>query len=125
MVTIVDSTPIKVEFKVPEKNIHDIGVGQTVEVRIDAFKDQIFRGIVDAVDAQVQSESHSISIKAAISNEDGLLRPGCFANTTSPIEHAIKASFTLLINSSARGSGSESSARRACGSDERISPTSR
>ncbi len=98
LVTIVDSTPIKVEFKVPEKNIHDIGVGQTVEVRIDAFKDQIFRGIVDAVDAQVQSESHSISIKAAISNEDGLLRPGLFANISLIIGEKGE---TILIDESA------------------------
>ncbi len=80
LVTIVDSTPIKVEFKVPEKHVHDIGVGQTVEVRIDAFKDQIFRGTVDAVDARVEAESHSIALKAVIPNEDGLLRPGLFAN---------------------------------------------
>lgn len=98
LVTIVDSTPIKVEFKVPEKHIHDIGVGQTVEVRIDAFKDQIFRGTVDAVDAQVQSESHSISIKAAIPNDDGLLRPGLFANISLIIGEKGE---TILIDESA------------------------
>lgn len=82
LVTIVDSTPIKVEFKVPEKHVHDIGVGQTVEVRIDAFKDQIFHGIVEAVDAQVEAESHSIALKASIPNENGLLKPGLFTNVS-------------------------------------------
>ena len=82
LVTIVDSTPIKVEFKVPEKHVHDIGVGQTVEVRIDAFKDQVFNGIVEAVDAQVEAESHSISLKASIPNENGLLKPGLFTNVS-------------------------------------------
>ena len=80
LVTIVDATPIKVDFKVPEKNIHDIGVGQIVEVRIDAFKDQVFRGAVEAVDAKVEPESHSISLRGSIPNEDLLLRPGLFAN---------------------------------------------
>ena len=82
LVTIVDSTPIKVEFKVPEKHVHDIGVGQTVEVRIDAFKDQIFHGVVEAVDAQVEAESHSIALKASIPNENGLLKPGLFTNVS-------------------------------------------
>ncbi|RZI46128.1 efflux RND transporter periplasmic adaptor subunit [Candidatus Finniella inopinata] len=80
LVTVVDATPIKIDFKVPEKHIHDIGVGQTVEVRIDAFKDQVFRGAVEAVDAKVEAESHSISLRGSIPNEDLLLRPGLFAN---------------------------------------------
>jgi membrane fusion protein (multidrug efflux system) len=80
LVTIVDATPIRVEFKVPEKNIHDIGVGQAIEVRIDAFKDQVFKGAVEAVDAQVEAESHSIALRGSIPNEDLLLRPGLFAN---------------------------------------------
>lgn len=82
LVTIVDSTPIKVEFKVPEKHVHDIGVGQSVEVRIDAFKDQVFHGVVEAVDAQVESESHSIALKASLPNENGLLKPGLFTNVS-------------------------------------------
>ncbi len=82
LVTIVDSTPIKVEFKVPEKHVHDIGVGQTVEVRIDAFKDQIFHGVVEAVDAQVEAESHSIALKASVPNENGLLKPGLFTSVS-------------------------------------------
>jgi len=82
LVTIVDSTPIKVEFKIPEKHVHDIGVGQSVEIRIDAFKDQVFIGTVEAVDAQVEAESHSIALRAAIPNENGLLKPGLFTNVS-------------------------------------------
>ncbi len=82
LVTIVDSTPIKVDFKVPEKNLHDIGVGQTAEIRIDAFKDQVFHATVEAVDARVQEESHSIPVRASINNENGLLRPGLFASVS-------------------------------------------
>ncbi len=80
LVSVVDATPIKVDFKVPEKHVHDIGVGQTIEVRIDAFKDRIFKGTVEAVDAKVETESHSIAIRGSIPNEDNLLRPGLFAH---------------------------------------------
>ena len=80
LVSIVDATPIKVSFKVPEKHVHDIGVGQTIEVKIDAFKERVFRGTVEAVDAQVEAESHSIAIRGSIPNEDNLLRPGLFAH---------------------------------------------
>lgn len=80
IVTIVDNTPIKIEFKVPEKHIHDVGAGQQAEIQIDAFKDKTFLATVDAVDAQVESESHSIAIKASVPNESGLLKAGMFAN---------------------------------------------
>lgn len=80
LVNLVDATPIKVDFKIPEKHVHDVGVGQTIEVRIDAFKDQVFRGAVEAVDSQVESESHSLAVRGSIPNDDLLLRPGLFAN---------------------------------------------
>jgi membrane fusion protein (multidrug efflux system) len=80
LVNLVDATPIKVDFKIPEKHVHDVGVGQTVEVRIDAFKDRVFKGAVEAVDSQVEAESHSLSVRGSIPNEDLLLRPGLFAN---------------------------------------------
>lgn len=80
LVNLVDATPIKVAFKVPEKHVHDVGVGQAIEVRIDAFKDQVFRGAVEAVDSRVEEESHSLAIRGSIPNDDLLLRPGLFAN---------------------------------------------
>jgi membrane fusion protein (multidrug efflux system) len=49
-------------------------------VRIDAFKDQVFRGAVEAVESQIESESHSLAIRGSIPNDDLLLRPGLFAN---------------------------------------------
>lgn len=82
LVTIVDSSPIKVEFKVPEKFANDIGVGQQAEIKIDGFKDQSFMATVEAVDAKVEAESHSIAAKASIPNENGLLKAGLFANVS-------------------------------------------
>jgi len=82
LITIVDSTPIKVDFKIPEKYIHDVGVGQVAEIRIDAMKDRIFYATVEAVDVTVESESHSVLVRASIPNEDNLLKPGMFANVS-------------------------------------------
>ena len=82
LVTIVDNKAVKVTFKVPEKNIHDIGVGQVVEVKVSAFKNQVFTGTVEAVDAKVETESHSVQVKGIIPNPDNLLREGLFANVS-------------------------------------------
>ncbi|HLD96092.1 MAG TPA: efflux RND transporter periplasmic adaptor subunit [Alphaproteobacteria bacterium] len=82
LVTLVDVTPIKVDFKIPEKNLHDVGVGQSAEIKLDGFPGQIMRAFVEAIDSKVDPLSHSISIRATLSNEDHQLKPGLFANVS-------------------------------------------
>ncbi len=80
LVTIVDNNPMKVDFKIPERNLHDVGVGQVVEIKLDGFPDQIFSATVEAIDAKVDPASHSIAIRASVPNPKKLLRGGLFAN---------------------------------------------
>jgi membrane fusion protein, multidrug efflux system len=80
LVTLVDNSPVKVNFKVSEKNIHDIVVGQVFDVKVSAFKNQVFTGTIKAVDTKSEKESHSVEIKGVIANPDNLLRDGMFAN---------------------------------------------
>lgn len=75
---LVDETPMRVEFAIPERYIHDVGVGQILEVSVDAFKDRIFKGVVDAVDAAVNTETHSLGVRGSIPNEDSVLKQGLF-----------------------------------------------
>ena len=82
LVTLVDNSSVKVSFKVPEKNIHDVGVGQVVEIKVSAFKNQVFTGTIEAVDAKIEKESHSVEIKGIIPNPDNMLRDGLFANVS-------------------------------------------
>ena len=76
----VDETPMKVEFSVPERHVHDVGVGQAIEVKVDVFKDKIFKGTIEAVDSAINTETHSLGIRGSIPNEDALLRQGLFCN---------------------------------------------
>ena len=80
LVTIVDNNPMKIDFRVPEKNIHDIGTGQAAEIKLDGFPDQIFTATVEAIDSKVDGQSHSIAVRGTIPNPQGLLRGGLFAN---------------------------------------------
>lgn len=98
LVTIVDSTPVVVEFKVPEKFVHEIGVGQQADIKMETFKDRIFTANVRAIDAKVDSDSHSLSVKANISNEDGALKPGLFARVSLIIG---EKGDTMSVNESA------------------------
>lgn len=80
LVTIVDFDPMKIDFKIPEKFIHDIGVGQTAEVKLDSIPNQTFQATVEAIDSRVDPQTHSIAVRAIIPNEDGKLQTGLFGS---------------------------------------------
>lgn len=82
LVTLVDQTPIKVRFGIPGKYVNDVGIGQTVELKIDAYKDRSFRGTVEAVDSHVDPATNSVAVRASVPNEDGVLKAGLFATVS-------------------------------------------
>ncbi len=80
LVTLVQNNPMKIDFKVPEKFVHEVGAGQTAEVRIDAFKDKVFIAFIEAIDSKVDSDSHSLAIRGSVNNEANELYSGLFTN---------------------------------------------
>ncbi len=82
LVKIVDNSSVKVEFMIPAKFIEDVAQGQSVDLTVDSFKDQVFTGSVDAIDSEVDTKNHSILVRAVVPNENGLLKHGLFANIT-------------------------------------------
>ncbi len=82
MATVVDNNPMKVDFKIPERNLHEVGIGQGIEIKLDGFPDQIFTATVEAIDSKVDHQSHSIAVRGTIPNAKELLRGGLFANVS-------------------------------------------
>ncbi|MBX9977486.1 MAG: efflux RND transporter periplasmic adaptor subunit [Alphaproteobacteria bacterium] len=78
--TLVDNNPMKVDFKIPERNFHEVGMGQGLEIRLDGFQDQVFLATVEAIDSKIDHQSHSIAIRGTIPNAKGFLRGGMYAN---------------------------------------------
>lgn len=83
---VVDIDPIKVDFRVPELYVESVAAGQQLELTLDAFPGERFRGDVYAIDPQIDVKGHSILIRATVPNADGRLRPGLFAR----VELALK-----------------------------------
>ena len=80
LVYLVDNSTVRVEFTVPAKYVDDIAVGQNVEITVDAFKDRVFSGTVDAIDSEIDTRNHSVLVRAIIPNKAGNLKHGMFAN---------------------------------------------
>lgn len=80
LVTLQRLDPIYVDFPVPEQHLDVLKDGQTVEVMVDAFPGEIFKGTIKSIDAKVSQETRNVLVRAEVPNPDRRLVPGMFAN---------------------------------------------
>lgn len=76
--TFVDIKDVYSDFGIIEKDVAKVKEGQNVEVTVESFPDQIFKGQVDAIAPLVEGRSRTVKVRAKISNVDEKLRPGMF-----------------------------------------------
>src|SRR5580700_7984507 len=79
IVTLQALDPVFVDFFVPQQSMDQIRLGQTVTVKIDAYKDHSFTGEISAVNPKVDSSSRNVQIRATLKNADHRLIPGMYA----------------------------------------------
>lgn len=79
LVNIESIHPLKLDFKIPEIYLSSLKIGQKVQVMVDAFAGRNFEGEVYAMNPLVEAGGRTISLRALLPNEDGVLRPGLFA----------------------------------------------
>lgn len=70
---------LKADFRLPERHVADIQVGQTLEINVDALPNKRFEGQVYAVSPLVEAGGRSVLVRATVNNKEGLLYPGMFA----------------------------------------------
>ncbi|QLC74594.1 efflux RND transporter periplasmic adaptor subunit [Pseudomonas sp. LPB0260] len=74
--------PLKLDFRVPQKAVGKIHPGQAVEIRLDAFADELFHGTISAINPQLDEAGRSQAIRARLSNPGLRLKPGQFVRVT-------------------------------------------
>ena len=80
LITLQQLDPIYVDFPMPEQALAKLKDGQEVDVKVDAYPDETFKGKVHIIDARVAAESRSVMVRAIFDNKDKRLLPGMFAN---------------------------------------------
>ena len=78
LVNVEDVRTLKVDFRLPERNLTQIKVGQGIEVVADALPGERFAGQIDAINPRVDANGRSLEIRAKLENTAGKLRPGMF-----------------------------------------------
>jgi len=74
--------PLYVDFSLPEQDLPALQVNQSVEIRVDAYPNQVFIGKISAINSTVDVNTRSIAVRATIPNANERLYPGLFANAS-------------------------------------------
>ena len=103
VVTLQALDPLYVDFTLPQQELSQISVGQTVNALVDAFPGQKFPGRIVAVNPLVDTDTRNIQVRASLGNPDRKLLPGMFAtidiDSGSPLQQVTLPQTAVTYNS--------------------------
>jgi cobalt-zinc-cadmium efflux system membrane fusion protein len=77
--TIGNFDTVWLKADVFEKDIAKVKLGQNIELRVDSFPDHVFKGKLDYLANQVDADTRTLAVRAAVVNQSGHLKPKMFA----------------------------------------------
>lgn len=78
-VVVVQLSPLKLRFAIPERYLGKINVGRHVTARVDPYAGETFEGTIKTVGGVIDPKTRTMFAEAEFANRDGRLRPGLFA----------------------------------------------
>lgn len=84
--TLYQVDPLDMSFRLPERFAGRVNVGQAVEVRVAAYPDERFAGVLQFVSPVVDESTRDFLVKAAIDNAARRLRPGMFGTAVLELD---------------------------------------
>ena len=75
---------VKVRVPIPEKEVADVAVGQTIAFSVPALGERQFSGRIITKSVTANTISHSYDVRALVGNADHALLPGMVANVRIP-----------------------------------------
>ena len=91
VVTIVQSSPLKLRVEVPESAIGSVRAGRPVQFQVDAFPDRTFEGKISRLSPAVNQQSRTLKLEVLVVNANAILKPGLFARVTIQTDRTDKA----------------------------------
>lgn len=80
IVTLQAIQPIYVDFYLPQQQISQLSVGQTVTVASSAYGTQTFTGHITSINPKVDPSTRNVQVEASVDNREGKLLPGMYAD---------------------------------------------
>ena len=79
VVTLVQNSPLKLRFDVPENALDSVRVKGPIQFQVDSFENRKFSGQISRLSPSVDRQSRTMKVEALVANADGVLKPGLFA----------------------------------------------
>lgn len=85
---VVQTSPIKLRFRLPERYLANLHNGQTVRATVDPYPGETFTGRVTQVGGVVDTATRTVAVETEFPNRDGRLSPGLFARVEIDVQPA-------------------------------------
>ena len=82
---IADLSSVWVIADVFEQDIGLVQIGSKAQVKLNAYPDKPFEGVVSLVYPTLNAATHTVPVRMEIANLKGLLKPAMFANVEIPV----------------------------------------
>jgi membrane fusion protein (multidrug efflux system) len=76
---VLQLSPLRLRFQVPERYLGQIERGDAVVARVDPYPNETFEGTIKTVGGVIDPRTRTMFAEAEFPNRDGRLRPGLFA----------------------------------------------
>lgn len=90
VMVIVRTDQLRARLAVPEKWAGILKNGSPVEITVEAYPNEIFRGRLERINPAVAQETRTFEVEAILTNADGRLKPGFFVQAGLASEHQEK-----------------------------------
>jgi membrane fusion protein, multidrug efflux system len=82
VVTLQALDPIFLDFYLPQQQLDQIKVGQSVNVKVDAYPQTVFTGKITTIDPKVDPATRNVAVRTTLPNPKRNLLPGMYATAT-------------------------------------------
>jgi membrane fusion protein (multidrug efflux system) len=72
--------PIWIDFPVPEGDIGKVKAKAPIELAVNAYPGEVFKGEIEAFDARVNQDTRTLMVRGRLANPERKLMPGMFGN---------------------------------------------
>lgn len=82
ILTVMQINPVKIVINVSETEFTKVKVGMPINVKLDVFGDEIFKGKVSLIYPTIDAMTRTFGVEVEIPNANNRIRPGMFARAT-------------------------------------------
>jgi multidrug efflux pump subunit AcrA (membrane-fusion protein) len=85
-IVMAELEELEVKMNVPERQMNLVRDGQEVQITVDAFPTEVFKGTVKAVSPMVDLKNGTVTAEVSVQNSELKLRPGMFCRLRVVLE---------------------------------------